>query len=94
MFTVGRIKSAAAVIVSTRADEPFFRGDEPERSPSHTVVASPRCSGKPTYGCVEGALSLKVHGHASCCVRAHERPLAPLSELRVTEHDLVLPWCD
>jgi len=29
MFTVGRIRSAAAVIVSTRADEPFFRGDEP-----------------------------------------------------------------
>jgi hypothetical protein len=34
MFTVGRIKSAAAVIVSTRADEPFLRGDEPERSSS------------------------------------------------------------
>ena len=34
MFTVERLKSAAAVIVSTRADEPFFRGDEPERSPS------------------------------------------------------------
>jgi len=34
MCTVARIKSAAAVIVSTRADEPFFRGDEPERSPS------------------------------------------------------------
>jgi hypothetical protein len=31
LFTVGRITSAAAVIVSTRADEPFFRGDEPER---------------------------------------------------------------
>jgi hypothetical protein len=38
MFTVERLKSAAAVIVSTRADEPFFRGDEPERSPSHTVA--------------------------------------------------------
>jgi hypothetical protein len=31
LFTVARIESAAAVIVSTRADEPFFRGDEPER---------------------------------------------------------------
>ena len=41
-------QSAAAVIVSTRADEPFFRGDDPERSPSHTVVASPRCAGEPT----------------------------------------------
>ena len=31
----GRVdQSAAAVIVSTRADEPFFRGDEPERSSS------------------------------------------------------------
>ena len=30
---------AAAVIVSTRADEPFFRGVEPERMPSHTGVA-------------------------------------------------------
>ena len=48
LFTVGRITSAAAVIVSTRADEPFFRGDEPERSPSHAVVASPRCGGEPT----------------------------------------------
>ena len=45
----GRVdQSAAAVIVSTRADEPFFRGDDPERSPSHTVVASPRCAGEPT----------------------------------------------
>jgi len=44
LFTVARIKSATAVIVSTRADEPFFRGDEPERSPSHTVVASPGSS--------------------------------------------------
>jgi hypothetical protein len=25
---------AAAIIVSTRADEPFFRGVEPERSPA------------------------------------------------------------
>jgi len=48
LFTIGRIKSAAAVIASTRAGEPFFRGDEPERSPSHTVVASPRCGGEPT----------------------------------------------
>jgi hypothetical protein len=32
LCTVARIKSAAAVIVNTRADEPFFRGDEPERS--------------------------------------------------------------
>ena len=31
---------AAAVIVSTYADEPFFRGVEPERRRSHTVVAS------------------------------------------------------
>jgi hypothetical protein len=34
LFTVGWIKSAAAGIGSTRANEPFFRGDEPERSPS------------------------------------------------------------
>jgi hypothetical protein len=50
MFTVGRTKSAAAVIMSTRADEPFFRGDEPERSPSHIVVASPRCVGDGQLG--------------------------------------------
>ena len=47
LFTVARITSAAAVIVSTRADEPFYRGDEPERRPSHTVVASPRCADVP-----------------------------------------------
>jgi len=35
IVTVARIKSAAAVIVSTRAGEPFFRGDDPERSPPH-----------------------------------------------------------
>jgi hypothetical protein len=35
LFTVERITLAAAVNVSTRADEPFYRGDEPERSPSH-----------------------------------------------------------
>ena len=29
--------AVAAVIVSTRADEPFFRGDDPERSPCHTA---------------------------------------------------------
>jgi hypothetical protein len=40
LFTVARIKPAAAVIVSTRADEPFFRGVEPERGRSHAVVAS------------------------------------------------------
>jgi hypothetical protein len=33
--------SAAAVLVSTRADESFFRGGEPERRPRHTVVAWP-----------------------------------------------------
>jgi hypothetical protein len=38
-----RIKSAAAVIVSTRADEPFFRGDEPERSPSPHRRRFARC---------------------------------------------------
>ena len=48
LCTGARITSAAAVIVSARADEPFFRGDDPERSPSHTVVASPRCAGEPT----------------------------------------------
>jgi len=42
MCTVARIKSAAAVIVSTRADEPFFRGDELERSPGRIAVFSPR----------------------------------------------------
>jgi hypothetical protein len=50
--TVARITSAAAVIASTRADEPFFRGDEPERSPSQT--ASLRQVRR--YGHVEGAL--------------------------------------
>ena len=30
---------AADVFVSTHADEPFFRGAEPERSASYTVVA-------------------------------------------------------
>jgi hypothetical protein len=39
LFTVARIGTAAAGIGSTRADESFFRGDEPERSPGHTVVA-------------------------------------------------------
>jgi hypothetical protein len=34
MFTVVRIKSAAAVIVSTRADEPFFRGDDRSEVPA------------------------------------------------------------
>ena len=49
LCTVARIKSAAAVIVSTRADEPFFRGDEPERSPQPhrcrfaSVPVSQRC---------------------------------------------------
>ena len=33
--TVGRIKSTAAVIVSTRADEPFFRGDDRSEVPAH-----------------------------------------------------------
>jgi hypothetical protein len=33
MFTVARISSAAAGSVSTRADESFFRGVEPERGP-------------------------------------------------------------
>ena len=34
MFTVGRINQPPPSSISTRADEPFFRGDEPERSPS------------------------------------------------------------
>ena len=33
---------------SVRADEPFFRDDDPERRPRHTAVASPRCAGEPT----------------------------------------------
>jgi hypothetical protein len=43
--TVVRITSAAAGIVSTHADESFFRGSEPERSGSHTVVACLTCGG-------------------------------------------------
>jgi hypothetical protein len=39
LFTVPRIRSAAAVIVSARADEPFFRGVEPERRRSYTADA-------------------------------------------------------
>jgi hypothetical protein len=39
LFTVARIRTAAAVIVRTAADEPFFRGVEPERMPSHSGVA-------------------------------------------------------
>jgi hypothetical protein len=34
MFTVGRINQPPPSSFSTRADEPFFRGDEPERRPS------------------------------------------------------------
>jgi hypothetical protein len=34
MFTVGRINQPPSSSISRRADEPFFRGDEPERSPS------------------------------------------------------------
>jgi len=34
MFTVGRIKPPPPSSISRRADEPFFRGDEPERSTS------------------------------------------------------------
>jgi len=56
LFTVARIKSAAAVIVSTRADEPFFRGDEPERSPSHTAVTSPSWPLRRRYRDAEDAL--------------------------------------
>jgi hypothetical protein len=39
LFTVAWIRLAAAVIVSACAHEPFFRGVEPERSPSHAVGA-------------------------------------------------------
>jgi hypothetical protein len=59
LCTVARIKSAVAAIVSTRADEPFFRGVEPERTPSHNVVASPMCGGLSVsrrYEHVESAL--------------------------------------
>jgi hypothetical protein len=55
LFTVGRITSAAAIIVSTGADEPFFRGDEPERSASPTVVASP---GAPVTGATDMSKTL------------------------------------
>ena len=41
LFASRRIRTAAVGIVSTRADESFFRGGEPERSPGHTVVAWP-----------------------------------------------------
>jgi len=44
--TVARITSAAAGIVSTCADERFFRGVEPERSPSHIAVAWQRAAGQ------------------------------------------------
>jgi hypothetical protein len=33
MFTVERINQPPPSSISTRADEPFFRGDEPERRP-------------------------------------------------------------
>jgi hypothetical protein len=39
LLTIARIEISRAVIVSTRADEPFFRGVEPERSHSHTAGA-------------------------------------------------------
>jgi hypothetical protein len=42
LFTVARIRSAAVAIVRARADEPFFRGVEPERSSSHTADANAR----------------------------------------------------
>ena len=39
ILTAAQITSAAADIDSTRADESFFRGVEPERRPRHTAVA-------------------------------------------------------
>jgi hypothetical protein len=49
--------------VSTRAGEPFCRGDDPERSPRHTVVTSPRCPGEPTLQrCRRHSRSLPAKG--------------------------------
>ena len=39
LFSGPRIRSAAAVIVSARGDERFFRGVEPERRRSYTADA-------------------------------------------------------
>jgi hypothetical protein len=49
LITVARIRSAAAVIVSARADEPFFRGVEPERRRSYTADAIARPVSRRTF---------------------------------------------
>ena len=72
LCTVARITSAAAVIVSTRADEPFFRGDDPERSPRHTAVASPRCANATE---MSKTLSRRGQRHASMETVARNEPL-------------------
>jgi hypothetical protein len=54
--------SAVAVVVSACADEPFFRGVEPERG-RHTVGAWPTCDrSQRYYGHVESALKPAPYG--------------------------------
>lgn len=69
MFTVERLKSAAAGIVSTRANEPFFRGDEPERPPATPLSLRLGAPVSQRYRDVEDAQSKgRLPGQGSCRV--------------------------